>query len=61
MKVGYLKRFKGFEIDPYFGMNNMTSTQYYYMAMVDHMPEPYIPGPDKINFYGGINLRYYFK
>ena len=61
MKIGYSKRFKGFELNPYLGLNNMTCTQYYYMAMIDHMPEPYIPGPDKINFYGGINLRYYFK
>ncbi|MCL2168158.1 MAG: TonB-dependent receptor [Lentimicrobiaceae bacterium] len=61
MKIGYLKRFKGFEINPYIGANNMTGTQYYTMAMIDHIPEPYIPGPDKINFYGGIGLRYYFR
>ena len=61
MKIGYQKRFKGFEINPYIGANNMTCTQYYTMAMIDHIPEPYIPGPDKINFYGGIGLRYYFK
>jgi iron complex outermembrane receptor protein len=61
MKVGYLKRIKGFEMNLFVGANNITSAQYYTMAMVDHLPEPYIPGPDKINFYGGIGLKYYFR
>jgi iron complex outermembrane receptor protein len=61
MKIGYLKRFKGFEMNLFAGANNMTGTQYYMMAMIDHMPEPYIPGPYKINFYGGVGLKYYFK
>ncbi|MCL1850597.1 MAG: TonB-dependent receptor plug domain-containing protein [Bacteroidetes bacterium] len=61
MKIGYLKRFKGFEMNLFAGANNMTCTQYYMMAMIDHMPEPYIPGPYKINFYGGVGLKYYFK
>jgi iron complex outermembrane receptor protein len=61
MKIGYIKRFKGFELHPYIGANNITGAQYYTMVMIDHMPEPYIPGPNKINFYGGVNLRYYFR
>jgi iron complex outermembrane receptor protein len=61
MKMGYLKRIKGFEMNLFAGANNMTCTQYYTMAMIDHLPEPYIPGPDKINFYGGIGLKYYFR
>ncbi|MDR2972416.1 MAG: TonB-dependent receptor [Bacteroidales bacterium] len=61
MKIGYLKRFKGFEMNLFVGANNMTCTQYYTMAMIDHLPEPYIPGPDKINYYGGGGVRYYFK
>jgi len=61
MKAGYLKRFKNFEMNLFLGANNMTCTQYYTMAMIDHLPEPYIPGPDKINFYGGVGMRYYFR
>jgi len=61
MKIGYLKSFKRLEINLFAGANNMTCTQYYTMAMIDHMPEPYIPGPDKINFYGGVGARYYFR
>jgi iron complex outermembrane receptor protein len=60
MKTGYLKRFKNFEVHAFIGVNNITCTQYYYMAMIDHLPEPYIPGPRKINFYGGGGLKYYF-
>jgi iron complex outermembrane receptor protein len=60
MKMGYLKRFKMLEINLFFGANNITCSQYYYMAMIDHMPEPYIPGPNRINFYGGLGIKFYF-
>jgi iron complex outermembrane receptor protein len=60
MKMGYLKRWKGLELNMFAGANNMTCTQYYTMAMIDHLPEPYIPGPYKINFFGGVGLKYYF-
>jgi len=61
MKIGYLKRFKGFEMNLYVGANNMTCTQYYTMVFLNQLPDSYIPGADKINFYGGVGLRYYFK
>ena len=61
MKIGYLKRFKGFEMNLFVGANNMACQQYYAMAMIDHFPDAFIPGPRKINFYGGFALRYYFK
>jgi len=61
MKIGYLKRFKGFEMNLFVGANNMTCTQYYYMVFINQLPDSYIPGPDKINFYGGACLKYYFK
>jgi iron complex outermembrane receptor protein len=60
MKIAYLKRFKGFEMNLYVGANNMTCTQYYTMIFLNQLPDSYIPGPDKINFYGGVGLRYYF-
>jgi iron complex outermembrane receptor protein len=61
MKMGYLKRFKGFEMNLYVGAHNMTCTQYYTMIFLNQLPDSYIPGPDKINFYGGVGLRYYFR
>jgi len=59
--MGYLKRFKGFEMNLFVGANNMACQQYYAMAMIDHFPDAFIPGPRKINFYGGFALKYYFK
>jgi len=61
MKVGYFKRIKGFEMNLYVGANNMTCTQYYTMVFLNQLPDSYIPGPDKINFYGGVGLKYYFR
>jgi len=61
MKIGYLKRFKGFEMNLYVGANNMTCTQYYYKVFLNQLPDSYIPGPYKINFYGGVALKYYFR
>jgi len=58
MKIGYLKRFKSFEMNLFIGANNITCQQYYTMVMIDHMPDPYIPGPDKINFYGGVTFSF---
>ncbi|MDR0207155.1 MAG: TonB-dependent receptor [Bacteroidales bacterium] len=61
MKIGYLKRIKGFEIHLYVGANNMTCSQYYTMVFINQLPDSYIPGADRINFYGGVALKYYFR
>jgi len=60
MKVGFCKPFKGFEMNLYVGANNMTCTQYYTMVFLNQLPDSYIPGPDKINFYGGVGVKYCF-
>lgn len=52
--------FKQLGIDAYFGANNITSTQYYYMVFLNQLPDAYMPAPYKINYFGGISLKYTF-
>ena len=59
-KIGYRKAIKNFSFDIYAGANNITSNQYYYMVFLNQLPDAYIPAPNEINFYGGINLKYTF-
>jgi iron complex outermembrane receptor protein len=47
-------------IDLYFGANNITNTHYYYMVFLNQLPDAYLPAPNKINYFGGINLKYTF-
>jgi len=49
-----------FDIDAYVGANNITGTQYPYMVFVNQLPDAYLPAPYKINYFGGINLKYNF-
>ncbi|UKJ08576.1 TonB-dependent receptor [Solitalea lacus] len=60
-KVGYQRNFlQHFVADMYVGANNITGSQNYNMVFINQMPDAYIPGPDKINYYGGVNLKYTF-
>lgn len=60
-KVGYHKMVSDhFDIDAYFGANNITGQRYYYMVFVNQLADAYIPAPDKINYFGGLNLKYIF-
>jgi iron complex outermembrane receptor protein len=60
-KIGYRAIIaKHFNIDAYFGLNNITNQQYYVMLFVNQTPDVYIPGPNKLNVFGGINLKYQF-
>lgn len=59
-KVGFRKAFKHFEFDAYAGASNITGSQYYYMVFVNQLPDAYIPAPNEINFFGGVNLKYNF-
>jgi iron complex outermembrane receptor protein len=60
-KIGYRKVFANhYSIDAYFGANNITSLQYYVMLFVNQTPDVYLPGPTKINFFGGLNFKYIF-
>jgi iron complex outermembrane receptor protein len=49
-----------FDIDAYVGVNNITGVQYYYMIFVNQLPDAYLPAPYKANYFGGVNLTYYF-
>ncbi len=60
-KIGFKKSIRKFEFDINAGANNITSTQYYQMVFVNQLPDAYIPAPNKINFYGGVNLKYNFN
>lgn len=51
---------KHIEFDAYLGTNNMTNTQYSYMVFVNQLPDAYMPAPNKINYFGGVNLKYNF-
>lgn len=59
-KIGYRKNIKQFELNVYAGANNITGEQYYNMVFVNQLPDAYIPAPNEINFFGGINLKYTF-
>lgn len=59
-KIGFKKIIKHFEFDVYAGANNITGSQYYYMVFVNQIPDAYIPAPNEINYFGGVNLKYNF-
>lgn len=60
-KIGIHQHFlKHFDIDAYFGVNNITETQYPLMIFVNQLPDAYLPAPLKANYFGGINLKYNF-
>ena len=49
-----------FDLDVYFGVNNITSTQYPIKIFVNQLPDAFVPGPAKANYFGGVNLKYIF-
>jgi iron complex outermembrane receptor protein len=49
-----------FDMDLYFGVNNITGTQYAYMVFVNQLPDAYLPAPYKVNYFGGLNIKYNF-
>ena len=49
-----------FDLDAYFGCNNITGTQFPLMVFVNQLPDAYLPAPLKANYFGGINLNYNF-
>jgi iron complex outermembrane receptor protein len=60
-KIGFRRIFaKHIDADIFFGANNITSTQYYYMVFLNQLPDAYMPAPNKINYFGGISLKYIF-
>jgi len=60
-KIGYRKMLgQHVDVDVYFGANNMMSKQYYQMVFINQQPDTYLPGPNNINYFGGLNLKYIF-
>ena len=60
-KIGFRKSLgQHLDVDAYFGANNITSQQYYQMVFINQQPDTYLPGPNKINYFGGLNLKYIF-
>lgn len=60
-KLGYRRSISShFDLDVYFGVNNITGQQYPIMIFVNQLPDAYIPAPPKAVVYGGVNVRYNF-
>jgi iron complex outermembrane receptor protein len=59
-KLGIQRSIKHFNFDVFAGAINMTNTQYAYMVFLNQLPDAYMPAPNKINYFGGINLKYTF-
>lgn len=51
---------KHFDIDVFAGVNNITNTAYPIKVFVNQLPDAFVPGPRKANYYGGVNLKYNF-
>jgi len=60
-KVGIRRSIlKHFDLDAYFGCNNISGTQYPLMVFVNQLPDAYLPAPLKANYFGGLNFKYNF-
>ncbi len=60
-KLGFQSMlFSHYDIDLFFGVNNITGTQYPFMVFVNQLPDAYLPAPYKTNYFGGINFKYSF-
>jgi iron complex outermembrane receptor protein len=47
-----------FDLDVFFGVNNITGVKYPLMVFVNQLPDAYIPAPPNAVLYGGLNLKY---
>ncbi len=60
-KLGFRKSVSDHvDLDFFFGLNNITGIQYPLMVFVNQLPDAYLPGPDKANYFGGIHFNYHF-
>ena len=58
-KIGFRKSLSShFDLDAFFGVNNIGGTQYPIMLFVNQIPDAYMPAPKNAVVYGGINLKY---
>jgi len=58
-KIGFRRSISShFDLDAFFGVNNITGVQYPIMIFINQLPDAYIPAAPKAVYYGGINLKY---
>lgn len=49
-----------FDVDVFFGVNNIANTKYPIMVFANQLPDAYIAAPPKANYFGGLNVKYNF-
>ncbi len=60
-KIGYDGNISShFDINVYFGVNSIAGTKYPTDVFVNQIPDAYMAGPTKANYFGGLNLKYNF-
>lgn len=59
-KIGYRRSIGKFDIDAYYGADNITGAKYALMIFANQLPDAYLPAAPKALMYGGINLKYNF-
>lgn len=60
-KLGYRHTLSAhFDLDAYFGINNISGTKYPIMVFVNQLPDAYIAAPRNAVYFGGMNLKYIF-
>jgi iron complex outermembrane recepter protein len=60
-KIGYQQSLSHhFDLNIYFGIDNIGGTQYPIFVFVNQLPDAYLPGPLNATYYGGVNLKYNF-
>jgi len=60
-KIGFKSSLsKHFDLDAFFGINDITNTRYPIMVFINQLPDAYMAGPTKSNYFGGVNLKYNF-
>ena len=60
-KLGYRRSLsRHFDLDAYFGVNNIAGTKYPIMVLVNQIPDAYMVGPTEAVYFGSVNLKYTF-
>jgi len=60
-KLGYQGNLsKHLQVEVYAGVNNMANTRYPIAVFINQLPDAYLAGPPKANYFGGLNLSYQF-
>ena len=60
-KIGFQRSLSPhFDLNVYFGIDNIGGTQYPIFVFINQLPDAYLPGPLNATYYGGLNLKYNF-